>query len=172
MVKKAFTLIELMVVIVVILILMLLTLKLGWSYIANMQVRNDKEDFVSTYYSLVSQSMSSSFYNGKKYTKASINFSDNSGQLGTIYYDWTDKNNISTKKFLRSIFSGVTLNWVKYNSWNLILESYKFWCILDGWTWNQFWSWKVYMDIVGNNWQKYCFNIILNSCKLYEYKCD
>jgi len=137
-----------------------------------MQVRNDKEDFVSTYYSLVSQSMSSSFYNGKKYTTAFIKLWDMKDSVSTVFDDWTNQNNISTKKFLRSVFSGMVLNWVKYNSWNLILESYKFWCIFDWWNWNQFWSGKIYLDIVGNNWQKYCFNVLLNTCKLYEYKCE
>ena len=72
--KKAFTLIELMIVITVIGILMGVTMKFGSNRIVDLKAQSLKDKFVDNYAMVQSQNLSSSYHGTGRYTTGEIVF--------------------------------------------------------------------------------------------------
>lgn len=73
--KKAFTLIEMVIVLLVIGILMVATMRFGSGRIADLKAQSLKENFVGQYNEIYSQNMTSRFRDGKKYEQLTLVFS-------------------------------------------------------------------------------------------------
>lgn len=168
---KSFTLVELIIVIVVIWILLVSLLRMWWNYIFLMQYRIEKEDFLSTYYSIVSKWMSSIYDNNLvRCDNLHLQLNDNSNNIKVYSYSWGC--NLSYQKNLnRAFFSGFMYNGTKYMSWNFQIESYKFGCTFKTDS-NTFTTWDVHFELVSNKmWRRFCFDVNLNSCKMKDYLC-
>lgn len=163
--KKSFTLIELLIVIFIIMILMLLTLNLGWNYIKNIQFKNDKEDFLSTYNKVYSKTISSNYFGWKKYS-----------EFGMSIYRW--KNFIELEAFSgnnkillwRKVFNMGVMSW-NFMTWNFYFKSYELGCRFSDGTSMLTWGDVALKLISTYNNDKYCFNINLDACKLSQIKC-
>ena len=70
--KKAFTLIEMVIVLVIIGILMAATMRFGSNRIVDLKAQSIKEQFVGWYNEIYSQNMTSSFRDGKKYQRLTV----------------------------------------------------------------------------------------------------
>jgi prepilin-type N-terminal cleavage/methylation domain-containing protein len=85
--KKAFTLIELMIVITVIGILMGVTMKFGSNRIVDLKAQSLKDKFVDNYAMVQSQNLASSYHGTGRYTTGEIIFDTTTGVLAR--YDTT-----------------------------------------------------------------------------------
>lgn len=144
-------------------------------YIWTMQFRTDKEEFISTYHKVLSQSMSSSFVwwqSWEKYDSLKLEFWSWDSNMIMYALTWWWQKEIYANKLPYSKFSWFKLNNSYYGTWNLIFSVYNIWCksMLDS---IEYTTWTLYFDIVANNVNnKYCFSVELLSCKLKEYLCE
>lgn len=72
--KKAFTLIEMVVVLVVIGILMGITMKFGSNRIVDLRAQSLKDKFVDSYNIIQSQNLASSYHLNTRYTTLTLTF--------------------------------------------------------------------------------------------------
>ncbi len=163
--RKAFTLIEIVIVLLVIGILMGATMRFWSNRITDLKAQTIKEQFVGRYNDLYSQNMTSSFHNGQKYEKMTV-------VLGQPFFYLLD-----AASFTDSIITWYQLTKFRFQpegttftTANLVFAPYKLWCnILDN---DNPWD-RLYFDfIVPENGKKYCFEIPSETCKLIENRCD
>jgi len=162
--KKAFTLIEIVIVLVVISILMTATMKFGSNRIDDLKAQSLKEQFVWYYNDLYRQNLMSSFRDETKYQTLTLTF-----QTGTWYrIDATAP--VKDPKLADVIFSGLTLDTHPFPSIDITLVPYILWCTI-AWastTWSLF-SFQLYIP---QNGKQYCFEIKAETCKLVEIRCN
>jgi prepilin-type N-terminal cleavage/methylation domain-containing protein len=70
--KKAFTLIEMVIVLLVVGVLMAATMRFGSGRIVDLKAQSIKEQFVGYYNEIYGQNMTSSFRDGKKYEQLTV----------------------------------------------------------------------------------------------------
>lgn len=173
MLKKWFTLVEMIVVIIIMALLLSIMLLLWFNYIKRMQLRNDKEQLISTYFWLVSQSMSSNYFYWNKFNQIGLSLNNWGSELNVLSLSGDSfTKNIWFSKLSYSSLSWFQLWWNHYDEWLIILESYEIWCWFKSWI-DYFTWWDLRFDLNSNNSKdKYCFEISLNSCKIDEKECD
>jgi len=165
--KKAFTLIELLIVAVLICILLLIMIFLGRNYIYEMQVRNDKEEIISFFNKAVSQSLSSSFFYGEKYNKIQIMMKNGWSKiyLSAVRDDWS-KTDITFKELQNSL-----ITWVN-DTWKFLLTGNVFGCEYEDSTWIKKAPEFVNFAIFAPSYRySYCFKMDLSSCRIFEERC-
>ncbi len=169
--RKSFTLIEIIIVLIIIWILLLILLKLWKNYLLSMQFRSDKEEFVAVYNKVLSQSISSSYYYGKKYDNLKLEIDNKKENINIDILSWNNFYNVEQKKLYYSYFSWISFDWNNYDKWKIIFKPYKEWCMFDDGM-NSYWTWTVKINLSTDYIdKKYCFSIDLLLCKLIEYKC-
>lgn len=164
--KKAFTLIEMVIVLLIIGILMAATMRFWSNRIVDLKAQSIKEQFVGYYNDLYGQNMTSSFRDGRKYDALTLVLTTG------MYYsldsipmmDARTLPNLEIKnlRFLPA--------WTSFSVANLLLVPYHLWCLISNTstTWN-----TLYFDlIIPENGKQYCFEISSRTCKLIEYRCD
>ena len=163
--KKAFTLLEMLIVLVVIGILMTATMRFWSGRIVDLKAQSIKEQFIWYYNDLYSQNMTSSFRDGQKYGTLTVVLTTG------IYYILDAIPKMDTKlpsleiKKLRFMTGGTSFPLA-----NLLFVPYHLWCsIANGST-----TWAtLYFDfIIPENGKKYCFEIKSETCKLIEQRCN
>jgi prepilin-type N-terminal cleavage/methylation domain-containing protein len=116
--KKAFTLIEIVIVLVVISILMTATMKFGSNRIDDLKAQSLKEQFVGYYNDLYRQNLMSSFRDEKKYQTLMLTF-----QTGTSYRtDITPP--VIDPKLADVIFTGLALDTHPFPNIDITLVPY------------------------------------------------
>lgn len=164
--KKAFTLIEMVIVLLIIGILMAATMRFWWNRIVDLKAQSIKEQFVWHYNDLYSQNMTSSFRNAQKYDTLMLVFT-----TGMIYR--LDDGPLMNNLTLPNLELKNLRFWVEEISFpmaNLLFIPYHLWCSINNGphTWN-----VLYFDlIIPENGKQYCFEIISQTCKLVETKCN
>ena len=163
--KKAFTLIEMLIVLVVIGILMTATMKFGSNRIVDLKAQSIKEQFVWYYNDIYSQNMTSSFRDGKKYQQLIVAMT-----TGISY-------KVDALPLIDSKISGISFQNLRFETWgnwfplaDLIFVPYQLWCTITDGTM----SWNIlYFDLViPENGKQYCFEIKSETCKLVETRCN
>ena len=163
--RKAFTLIEIVIVLLVIGILMWATMRFWSNRITDLKAQTIKEQFVGRYNNLYSQNMTSSFRNGQKYEKMTV-------VLWQPFFYLLD-----AVSFIEPTITWYLLTNFRFQpegspfaTANLVFTPYKLWCdIVDN---DNPWD-RVYFDFnVPENGKKYCFEIPSETCKLIETKCN
>lgn len=175
MIKRAFTLVELLIVIVIVWIFFSLLFSAFWSYLKTIHFKNNKELFLINFDSISSHSMSSSYYNWKKFDKLNLVIWDQKSFFTKKALSWSNEIFLWKENLDVSVFSWFTYSWnssIDFNTWNIFFESYKLGCYLS-WSSNRFTTWNVYFDLKSTIWAwKYCFKLNLESCRLVENNCD
>ena len=152
--KKAFTLIELMIVIMVIGILMGVTMKFSSNRITDLKAQSLKDRFVDNYVMVQSQNLASSYHGTGRYTTGQIIFDATTWVLAL--YD-----NVATEQLLPDMTNmKLLLSWTT----SLSFSPYHMWCVVNEWTWLFFG-----LEVNGN--KTYCFSINPNTCTLKELPC-
>ncbi len=152
--KKAFTLIEMVLVLVIIGILMGVTMKFGSNRITDLKAQSLKDKFVDTYSEVQSQNLASSYHQQYRYTTLTLTFG--SGIVAT--YDGSGA---------VQLFSDTQDMQIKNIVWpsTLFLTPYHMGCTSKEWTWMSF-----ALEVNGN--KTYCFQIVTDTCKLIEIACE
>ncbi len=162
--KRAFTLIEIVIVLLVIGILMAATMRFGSGRIVDLKAQSLKEDFVGYYNELYNQNMTSSYRDKIQYKNLIITFESG------VWYQ-TDYNAIVlSSKLSDVVFRNFMLDIKQASNVQIHLVPYQLWCTFTS------------QDITGNiflfqlyvpqNGKQYCFEIKSETCKLIETKCD
>lgn len=173
--KKAFTLVELLIVIVIVAILLSLLLSLGWNYVFHMQFRNDKEKFTSLYNKILSQSLSSSYYGDIKYDNLFLKMKNSEDKIDIwANQKWGGKKiNLWTKTFPVSYFSGFVYegdSFIEFEKWDFVFRPYELGCYFS-WSGNFYSTWFISFELISSlDKSKYNFYVDLSSCKLFEGK--
>jgi len=166
--KKAFTLLEIIIVIVIIWILMSATMKFGGDRIWFLNNKNIKEQFLDNYSLLQSNNTMTNYYVWKIYQDLDINFSiwmsDFSYQYnsydslytGQTYVDWGSYKIQSLK-----------VNWDSVSNINVSMTPYILGCSIQGGS-NSF----AEINILVNNAKEYCFRINSDICRMISVSCE
>ncbi len=152
--KKAFTLIELVIVITIIGILMGVTMKFWSDRIVDLKAQSLKDKFVDNYALVQSQNLASSYHGDRRYTRLDIAFSE-----WWILAQYDGSWNVELLPDVDAI-NIKNLNGTP----TLSLTPYRMGCVSNEWTWITF-------DLEINGNKTYCFAIDLPTCKLREMAC-
>lgn len=182
--KKAFTLIELVIVIVIISILLGVMSFFSWSYITHLNVQNEKETVLNTFF--LSQTMSLSqptFWSIKDVKYIWVKIEPNKDYIEQVVFTWTSP--IVTKILP---FSYVKMwTWIKiYNWWTLekqttnpvfiLYKPYKIGSFLMEdmwWTYDILtWDYNIKLDFKSIYSDNLCFMLNLLSWRLYSVNCN
>ena len=168
--KRAFTLLEIIIVIIIIWILMAATMRFWGGRVSFLNNKNVKEQFVSSYDKLYSNNMMSSYYMWDIYNKMVINFEVGNTWFDFLYqdYDWNDLWIYSS--FLDAgsyVIDKLQLWWQEINNLDLEFSPYVLGCSIN---WEE--NIDARLDIVVNHDKFYCFEIKTDSCRLNKINCD
>ncbi len=163
--KKAFTLVEMVIVLLVIGILMAATMRFGSGRIVDLKAQSLKEQFVGYYNDLYSQNMTSSFRDGKKYQKLIVTFESG------LRYQVDQGPSLTEPKLSSLTFREFLLDGEKTAAVHIQFTPYVLGCFLTSvqWSTGEVFSFQAY---VPENGKQYCFEISSETCKLIETKCD
>lgn len=154
--KKAFTLLELVIVLVVIGILMGVTMYFGSNRIVDLKAQSLKDQFVDNFAAVQSQNLASSYHGEERYTTLEIALTENSIMAS---YDGSGSRELLPEPQNMKLKN---ITWTP----TLSLTPYQIWCALDGSdaAWLSF-------DLEVNGNKLYCFTIDLAACTLKEVAC-
>ena len=160
--KRAFTLIEIVIVLVIIGILMGVTMKFWSNRITDLKAQSFKDKFADSYTSVVSQDLASSYHGQEHYQSVHIfidsgmSYQYDSGVLTSLIYDPQHMS-----------LTNLQLNDHAVSSIQLSLTPYHIWCANDGSS-----SGVVSFQLLIDQNKKYCFGISLDTCALSEAVCE
>lgn len=163
MIKKAFTLIEIVLVLLIISILLVVTMRFGSYRIGDLKAQSSKESFESYYRDLSSQNLTSSFRDGVHYERLSIvldtamSYQLDSWSLVTYFPQDLRIQNI----FLWS----QTLDFA-----HIVLTPYHLGCVFSSPGQHEDDTLRFEL-FVPENGKKYCFEIAHQTCTLREIVC-
>ena len=175
MIKKWFTLIEMLIVIVINSILLAFTIGISWDRIQMLKTKSVQEQFVYNYSSLFSRNLLTNYNNWKLYDSLTIqmplwgeNIKYTYSYFDATEYSWTDRVQWGKYKIKNLFFewnqSNITLQTVDikfepYVLWCEILSPNKTWEVLD-------------IDLLVNDGKISCFKIDSKFCRLENRECD
>lgn len=171
-----FTLIEMVIVIVIMTLMLGLSMNFGAKRIAELKYQTSKEQFVNDINNLYSESLTSNYYNQKRYALLDISLASWSKIRDYTYVDSDGQIVFSgagqiDKMFLSNIF--INKNQSQNQNGTINIKPYTLWCKISftenektaTWSVLEFW-------LTSDDTQKtYCFEIKSNNCKLIEKVC-
>jgi len=162
--KKAFTLIEIVIVLVIISILMAAVMRFGSNRIVDLKAQSNKEQFIWYYNDLYNQNMTSSSRDGQRYH-----------QMVVVMETWISYI-LDSWAMMGNTLPNIQIQNLRLTSWGtslpialLFFVPYQLGCdISDGSvTWD-----ALYFDLkIPQNGKQYCFEIKSETCKLIETRC-
>ncbi|MFA5748038.1 MAG: type II secretion system protein [Candidatus Absconditabacterales bacterium] len=165
--KRAFTLIEMMIVIAVIAILLTVTLKFGNSRILDLKNQSSKEEFTSFYNQLYSQNLISNYQNAQKYNFMEIYLSTGIG------YSYDGNKDIIYNQISKDInIIGLNISGKQSDKVKLKLLPFKLGCDIINTNTNLTGDSLQFNILVGKTQKKYCFEIGSQNCKLIQVNCE
>ncbi len=171
--KKAFTLMELLIVIFIMSLFLWLSMGIWVKQLNNFKLNNIKENFIWFYNNIYNNILTSNYYKWKKINIFTISFNSNTGNIFyyETWYKWLENINYNSKKLslktkINNIYSNNTNN---IKSFFIELSPYTLWC-------NIMVNWKkikeIYFSLINEKFNKnYCFYIKDKNCILEEIKC-
>lgn len=182
--KKAFTLVEMILVLIVIWILFLALWYLSWSYIYKLNVQNDKETLVNSISYIQSSSLSKpNFWKYKDINFLWVKLAINKNYITYIWWTWdtfslsniisVGSANFYNTKFWTwfTIYSWWTLIWTSDIVY-FMYKPYTIWSFLVKQDWTIFtWNKIVKFNILDSRY-KDCFKFNVASWRLYYIKCE
>ena len=172
-VKRAFTLLEIIIVIIIIGILMAATMRFGGGRVSFLNNKNVKEQFVSNYDQLYSDNMLSSYHLGEIYTTLNIDFVSWSSWFDYTYIKH-DGSEISTDF---SMIEAGSYFIKKIEVWgherdelNIEFIPYVLGCVINDETDET--NETANIEVIANSDKSYCFEIDSNNCRLDRISCE
>lgn len=165
--KKAFTLLEIVLVIILIWVIMWATMKFGWDRIGFLNNKNVKGQFVSSYDSLYSNNMMTSYYQGEIYDNLELKIDD--GEWVIKYFYNTYNSVYSGKTFVDGgsyEIDGLFLDWKDVDSLNIVMEPHVLGCKI-----NEKEDIRAWISILVNRSKNYCFEINSDTCRISSISC-
>jgi prepilin-type N-terminal cleavage/methylation domain-containing protein len=158
--KRAFTLIELIIVLVIISILMGATMRFGSSRITDLKSQALKDKFLDSYATVYSQNMVSSYYQAQHYQSLHI-------RIGAdVQYDYDSGVALSLFRETGAMsISWLALDALPQNEITLTFVPYHMWCSIDAW------SGVVSFQLMVKPAKTYCFSLMTDTCNLREVTC-
>lgn len=170
LVRKWFTLIEMMVVIVIIAILMTMVFRFGGDRLQQLQLQTSKETILWFREDVINNNRTSSYIGADNYDSVTVEFSDGSSQLHARYSNAGD----IIYQESSSIFQW--LSWKLWTQDGTILDQlmlrytpYQLECDISDQTTS--YSWAVLALIATANPHRYCFAIQYQTCSMQEIVC-
>lgn len=161
--KKAFTLLEIIIVLSIISILLTVTLRFWSNRIKDLTYQSTKEQFVATYEQLYSQTLTSNYHNNIRYDTLHITLGSWAKQLSYRFDNGVVQSSHISEPF---ILSGLKLDDKDIENVNISMRPYTLGCTL--WI-----SWSMLsFTLLVEQIQSYCFTINNDTCKLIEKKCE
>lgn len=170
--KRWFTLIELVIVLAIVALLFSVTIKLSRGNIANVEVRQEKEDFIATYYDVLLNNLTSKYHGDTIYTGVVVHFEK--GATGITYtFIWNTTATLDRHTFRTLSIGDISIQdtnnkYKEIASFSIILSPQEMWCeILLA-------QEKVTEDTIQftltaqKSTKKYCFSFEPFTCKLKE----
>ena len=166
--KKAFTLIEIMIVIVIVWILMTATMRFWWDRIGFLNNKNVKEQFISNYDSIYSDTLMSNYYLWDIFKTLQIKFSVWTTWFGADYHRYND-DVIIRNTYVDGWKYKITKLSLDGNSMDDVILSfspYILWCKID-WLDDK----VLEIDLFVNDSKNYCFEINSDNCRISTIMC-
>lgn len=175
MVKKWFTLIEMLIVIIIISILLAFTIGISWDRIQMLKTKSVQEQFVYNYSSLFSRNLLTNYNNWKLYDYLLIqlplwwkNITYSYKYFDDTEYLWADRVQWGKYEIKNLSFDGnqnnKTLSMV-----NIKFKPYILWCEIT----SPDKTWEILnIDLLVNDGKLSCFQINSNYCRLEKRECD
>ena len=161
--KKAFTLIEIVLVLLIISILLVATMHFGSNRIIDLKAQSSKESFESYYRDLSRQNLTSSFRDGVHYERLSI-------VLDTRMSYQLDSGSI-VSQFPQNLSIQNIFAWSSsVDSAQIILTPYHLWCSLFA-NGHRIEDVLRFGLLIPENGKQYCFEITDQTCTLREVIC-
>lgn len=166
-IKKAFTLLEIVLVIVIIWVIMWATMKFWWDRIGFLNNKNVKEQFVSSYDSLYSNNMMTSYHQGEIYNELKVKSEKWKNMIEYSYNTYGEV--YSGRTFVDGGFyeiNGLSLNWKDIDSLNIVMKPHVLGCKI-----NEKEDVKAWISILVNRSKSYCFEIDSDTCRISSVFC-
>ena len=178
MLKKAFTLAELVIVVIVIWILFWALWYLSWDYVYKLNIQNDKEIITSTFFYIQTTSLSQPVYKGKPLSYIWLAFAPEKKYFKIVWLTWDFSSkvytlwvkNLSYLKF----WTWFEVNGHFYNSWMFLYKPYKIWSffVVSDINGTKVFSGNQDVKFIFYDRIKACFKINLLSWRLKEISCN
>lgn len=185
--KKAFTLVEIIIVLIIIFLIFSVLGYISWSYVNKLNLENDKESLEGSFSYMLSRSLSQSTYKNHILNYVWLKLSSN---WQNIVYVWfkskLDQDNL---QLLKNRLLNYTKVWKKFDiySWDSLIDSFSGDAyfvfksyelgasfikskpgIWEVFTWNKYIKFSLYK----NNLYKKCFEFRLSSGRLFITDCQ
>jgi len=185
--KRAFTLVEMLVVIIIIWFLLWVLSFFSWSYISKLNVENDIETMENVFSSVQASSLSQpNFWKINNVSYVWIDLTPNKNYVYKLAFTWEDfskKNIVDIKSFSYikiwtwfEIYSWTTFEKSSTNKWYFLYRPYtmgSFFVEKDGTNYNIFsWDYTINFYIESIYKGRKCFSVHLESWRLKEIKCN
>ncbi len=176
-IKKAFTLVEILIVIVIIGIIMGMTMNFWWNQIRRLQTKTIEETYLDTLNILQNKVLMSNYYEDKKFSKLTLTFEKGNSVKSKFIGEGID-NNINQLQLMDS--SHVIDNiWSKkdndeYKSINSILVKYipyEFWCEIVWWEDSNKVNYNNFVFQTTHKNKKTCYQLTATTCKYQRKDC-
>ena len=173
--KKAFTLLEIVIVVLIIWILLWALWYLSWSYVYKLNIENDVQNIQQTFFKTQTMSLSQPIYKGNALKYVWIKIEPEKSYLILVWSTW-DINNyfpiwIENNSYL-NYATGFTVD-SHFYAWSgvFLYKSYSLWAVFQvNWT---IFSWDKMVDLYWKDkaGKKFCFTMNLLSWRLFKKKC-
>ena len=165
--KRAFTLIEMLIVLLIMGILTMMTIWLSWSQIQKVKNKTIKESILSEWQSRYSKNLWSSSIGDVIYDEMKITLETWKDNIIVEYKNRNDGDNPTYTIQNKFEIKSMTLNWNNTDKTDIVYKPYNISCTL----WDEL-DHNLYIDIRIDDSQDYCFAINNKNCRLLEVSWD
>ncbi len=172
--KRAFTLVEILMVIVIVGILLVMTMDFWWQQISRLRKKTIQERFVDRLNTIQNQVLASNRYEGKKFSQLQLTVKNATWIQADI--TWSESNVSETLQYfdrkhtvekIRKSGDDETLSIVESPLY-IIYTPYHFWCVLR--SGEEQWDRAIFQTTYRNT--KTCYTIVGATCKYYITECE
>lgn len=165
--KKAFTLMEMVIVVLIIWIMLTITLNLSRSQITRMQFKLEKEDFVASFQKIQTTFLSASYSKNWLATTWVFQILSGENKVNIDYWNWFFSQNLEKSKI-----KNIQISWDANPilSWSFIFQGYNLGCGFIKQNESDILTWKVVNILLWRSDNNYsmCLWIDTNTCRIRE----
>lgn len=165
-IKRWFTLIEILIVIAIISLLLTTVMQFSWSQIWNLRQKKEIEEFKDAFNTIITKNINSNYINKEKYTHLEINITNESKNIFLKYENKDHLINTGNVQipFVLESFNNLKINNKEEENINISLSPYIIGCTINET------KDDAYFEILSS--KRSCFTIDHSTCQLKEKKCE